>query len=87
MEKQFLVRFINPLFILYVCELYMLQIFGSILLIVSCLSHQIEANIEFTNERRASVTFLPNDHAATSFLEVCAITIFFSIIFSFCCPV
>ncbi|XVF41746.1 hypothetical protein PTKIN_Ptkin01aG0304900 [Pterospermum kingtungense] len=33
------------------------------------LIRQIEANIEFTNERRASVTFLPNDHAATSFLE------------------
>ncbi|KAE8732665.1 Nucleolar complex protein 2-like protein [Hibiscus syriacus] len=29
----------------------------------------IEANVEFTNERRASVTFLPNDSAATSFLE------------------
>ncbi|PPD99906.1 hypothetical protein GOBAR_DD03086 [Gossypium barbadense] len=33
------------------------------------LIRKIEANDEFTNERRASVTFLPNDNAATSFLE------------------
>ncbi|KAE8687266.1 Nucleolar complex protein 2-like protein [Hibiscus syriacus] len=33
------------------------------------LIRKIEANTEFTNERRASVTFLPNDNAATSFLE------------------
>ncbi|GMI88869.1 NucleOlar Complex associated 2 [Hibiscus trionum] len=33
------------------------------------LIRKIEANAEFTNERRASVTFLPNDNAATSFLE------------------
>ncbi|XWS58075.1 hypothetical protein CRYUN_Cryun08bG0004000 [Craigia yunnanensis] len=33
------------------------------------LIRRIEANTEFTNKRRASVTFLPNDHAATSFLE------------------
>ncbi|XP_022744874.1 nucleolar complex protein 2 homolog isoform X3 [Durio zibethinus] len=33
------------------------------------LIRQIEANIEFSNERRASVAFLPNDHAASSFLE------------------
>ncbi|WRX23785.1 Nucleolar complex protein 2 - like 2 [Theobroma cacao] len=33
------------------------------------LIRQIEANTEFTNKRRASITFLPNDQAATSFLE------------------
>ncbi|PPR95144.1 hypothetical protein GOBAR_AA25512 [Gossypium barbadense] len=33
------------------------------------LIRKIEANDKFTNERRASVTFLPNDNAATSFLE------------------
>ncbi|MBA0853601.1 hypothetical protein Goshw_019727, partial [Gossypium schwendimanii] len=33
------------------------------------LIRKIEANDDFTNERRASVTFLPNDNAATSFLE------------------
>ncbi|KAK9273531.1 hypothetical protein L1049_018341 [Liquidambar formosana] len=33
------------------------------------LVRQIEANSEFTNERRMSISFLPNDPAATSFLE------------------
>ncbi|GLT76566.1 hypothetical protein SLA2020_482190 [Shorea laevis] len=33
------------------------------------LIRQIEANSEFINERRMSVTFLPNDSAAKSFLE------------------
>uniref|UniRef100_A0A2N9EY38 Nucleolar complex protein 2 homolog n=1 Tax=Fagus sylvatica TaxID=28930 RepID=A0A2N9EY38_FAGSY len=33
------------------------------------LIRQIEANSEFTNERRKSVSFLPNDPAAISFLE------------------
>ncbi|KAE8037720.1 hypothetical protein FH972_010285 [Carpinus fangiana] len=33
------------------------------------LIRQIEANFEFTNERRMSISFLPNDPAATSFLE------------------
>nr|WDD38977.1 nucleolar complex protein 2-like protein [Fagopyrum tataricum] len=33
------------------------------------LIRQIEANSEFINKRRASVTFLPNDPAAASFLE------------------
>ena len=32
---------------------------------------QIEASSEFTNERRMSISFLPNDPAAMSFLEVC----------------
>lgn len=32
---------------------------------------QIEANSEFTNKKRASVSFLPNDPVAASFLEVC----------------
>lgn len=31
---------------------------------------QIEANSRFTNEKRMSVAFLPNDPAAASFLEV-----------------
>ncbi|XP_059429650.1 nucleolar complex-associated protein 2-like [Corylus avellana] len=35
------------------------------------LIRQIEASSEFTNERRMSISFLPNDPAATSFLEVC----------------
>ncbi|XP_059665168.1 nucleolar complex-associated protein 2 isoform X2 [Cornus florida] len=33
------------------------------------LIRQIEANSEFTNKKRLSVSFLPNDPAATSFLE------------------
>ncbi|KAL6968006.1 Nucleolar Complex 2 protein [Sarracenia purpurea var. burkii] len=33
------------------------------------LIHQIEANADFTNKKRISVSFLPNDLAATSFLE------------------
>lgn len=33
------------------------------------LIRQIEASSEFTNERRMSISFLPNDPAATSFLE------------------
>ncbi|OMO74436.1 Nucleolar complex protein 2 [Corchorus capsularis] len=33
------------------------------------LIRQIEANVEFTNKKRGSVTFLPDDHAATTFLE------------------
>ncbi|KAF9602090.1 hypothetical protein IFM89_024857 [Coptis chinensis] len=33
------------------------------------LIHQIEVNAEFTNAKRATVTFLPNDTAASSFLE------------------
>ncbi|GAB2291009.1 Nucleolar Complex 2 protein [Dionaea muscipula] len=33
------------------------------------LIHQIEANSKFTNEKRALVSFLPNDPAVTSFLE------------------
>lgn len=33
------------------------------------LIRQIERNSEFVNERRMSITFLPNDSAATSFLE------------------
>lgn len=33
------------------------------------LIHQIEVNAEFTNAKRATVTFLPNDTAATSFLQ------------------
>ncbi|GAB2230343.1 hypothetical protein Drorol1_Dr00014606 [Drosera rotundifolia] len=33
------------------------------------LIHQIEANSKFTNEKRASVSFLPNDPASASFLE------------------
>lgn len=32
---------------------------------------KIEANSEFTNKKRASTSFLPNDPAAASFLEVC----------------
>lgn len=31
---------------------------------------QVEANSEFTNKKRMTVTFLPNDSAASSFLEV-----------------
>lgn len=31
---------------------------------------QIEANAEFTNKKRISLSFLPNDPAAASFLEV-----------------
>jgi hypothetical protein len=31
---------------------------------------QIEANSKFTNEKRMSITFLPNDPTAASFLEV-----------------
>lgn len=31
---------------------------------------QIEANSEFVNKKRASVSFLPNEPAAASFLEV-----------------
>ncbi|CAK9166685.1 unnamed protein product [Ilex paraguariensis] len=33
------------------------------------LIHQIDANSKFTNEKRMSVSFLPNDPAASSFLE------------------
>ncbi|ONH99156.1 hypothetical protein PRUPE_6G014700 [Prunus persica] len=33
------------------------------------LIRQIEANCQFTNERRMSISFLPNDTAAASFLE------------------
>ncbi|GAB4861734.1 Nucleolar Complex 2 protein [Ancistrocladus abbreviatus] len=33
------------------------------------LIHQIEANSQFTNEKRTSVSFLPNDPAAACFLE------------------
>ncbi|GAV63060.1 Noc2 domain-containing protein [Cephalotus follicularis] len=33
------------------------------------LIRQIEVNSEFTNERRSSITFLPNDPAVASFLE------------------
>ncbi|CAL8998479.1 unnamed protein product [Prunus brigantina] len=33
------------------------------------LIRQIEANCQFTNERRMSISFLPNDPAAASFLE------------------
>lgn len=33
------------------------------------LIRQIEANSEFTNEKRATISFLPNDLAATTFLE------------------
>ncbi|PIA34561.1 hypothetical protein AQUCO_03700090v1 [Aquilegia coerulea] len=36
---------------------------------VKQLIHQIEVNAEFTNAKRATVTFLPNESAATSFLE------------------
>ncbi|KAF2308596.1 hypothetical protein GH714_011070 [Hevea brasiliensis] len=31
--------------------------------------HQVEANSKFTNEKRMSINFLPNDPAATAFLE------------------
>ena len=31
---------------------------------------QIESNSKFTNEKRMSITFVPNDPAAASFLEV-----------------
>ncbi|CAI9106671.1 OLC1v1005876C1 [Oldenlandia corymbosa var. corymbosa] len=34
------------------------------------LIHQIEANCEFTNKKRMSVSYLPNDQEAASFLEV-----------------
>lgn len=36
----------------------------------SSLMLQVEANSDFTNEKRVSVSFMPNDPAATLFLQV-----------------
>lgn len=43
---------------------------------ISFFHTQIEANADFVNERRMSVSFLPNDPVASSFLEVCTYFLF-----------
>ncbi|OVA07515.1 Nucleolar complex protein 2 [Macleaya cordata] len=46
------------------------------------LVRQIEANSEFTNANRAAISFLPNDPAAESFLEVCTFVLFMLFLFA-----
>lgn len=53
------------------------------MLIANVSMSQIEANSQFINERRKAISFLPNDPAVASFLEVCVSLIsFFSLEFS-----
>ena len=40
-----------------------------------CSMSQIQVNSEFINERRLCISFLPNDPAATTFLEVCVFSV------------
>lgn len=53
------------------------------MLIANVSMSQIEANSQFINERRRAISFLPNDPAVSSFLEVCTSLIsFFSLEFA-----
>lgn len=50
------------------------------MLIANVSMSQIEANSHFINERRTAISFLPNDPAVSSFLEVLLFLNFFFLI-------
>lgn len=47
------------------------------------ISIQIEVNSNFVNEKRMLVSFLPNDPAAVSFLQVCIYSVFTVVVLEF----